>query len=86
MKSIFDESEYKLLIARVEQLAEHSVPHWGKMDAAQMLHHLNCAIEASIGKYQVKDQSNFLVKLFKSVLYNDRPFGKGIPHQKDLKL
>jgi hypothetical protein len=86
MESIFDESECTHLIARIEKLTDTVAPHWGTMDVAQMLHHLNCSIEASLGKLQLKGKPFFLLKFFKSVLFNDIPFGKGIPTPKDFKV
>jgi hypothetical protein len=86
MKSIFNESDFSHLMERIEKLSEHSKPEWGKMNVSQMLHHLNCSTAAPLGRYQTKGKPNFLLKLFKSVSYNDRPFGKGVPTPSDFKV
>jgi Protein of unknown function (DUF1569) len=86
MKSVFDKNNYDELNNRLQKLAVSSTPLWGKMNIGQMLHHLNRTMEAPLGKYQGKGKPVFLMRLFKSVLYNDRPFGKGSPTAKDFKI
>ena len=86
MKSIFDKNNYDGLINRLQKLNNSSTPAWGKMNVGEMLHHLNLTIEAPLGKIKTKGKPNFFMKLFKSVLYNDKPFGKGAPTPKDFKV
>jgi len=86
MKSIFDKTNYDELNNRLQKLNASSAPLWGKMNAAQMLRHLNLAMEAPLGKYETKGKPVFFMKIFKPVLYNDKPFGKGAPTPKDFKI
>jgi hypothetical protein len=86
MKSIFDPSSYNDIASRLKNLQASSKPLWGKMNVAQMLHHLNLTMEAPLGQFQPKGKPSFFMKMFKSVLYNDKPFGKGSPTPKDFKI
>ena len=86
MKSIFDKVNYEELTGRLQKLQSGATNLWGKMNVAQMLHHLNLTMEAPLGKYQTKGKSIFFMRLFKSVLYNDKPFGKGAPTPGDFKI
>ena len=86
MKSIFDKNNYDELVNRLQKLNSSSTPLWGKMNVAEMLHHLNLAVEAPLGKIQTQGKPNFFMRIFKSVLYNDKPFRKGDPTPKDFKV
>jgi len=86
MESIFNKPKYDELNNRLQKLTGSSTPLWGKMNIAQMLHHLNLTMEAPLGKYRTKGKPNFFMKMFKSVLYNDKSFGKGSPTPKDFKI
>lgn len=86
MKTIFERANYEELQSRVKKLSASSKPLWGKMNVGQMLHHLNMAMEAPLGKVAVKGKPVFFMKIFKSVLYNDKPFGKGAPTPGDFKI
>ncbi|MFL5787991.1 MAG: DUF1569 domain-containing protein [Flavisolibacter sp.] len=86
MNSIFEKSSYENIIDRLGKLTRNSTPLWGKMNVSQMLHHLNLTVEAPLGKIQTKGKPNFFMKMFKNILYNDKPFGKGSPTPKDFKI
>jgi len=86
MKSIFEKANYEELHRRLQSVSPTSTRLWGKMDVAQMLHHLNLTMEAPMGKYKTTGKPVFFMKIFKSVLYNDKPFGKGAPTPKDYKI
>ena len=86
MKSIFDRVNYEELNERLQKLSPGATNVWGKMNVAQMLHHLNLTMEAPMGKHQTKGKPVFLMRIFKSVFYNDKPFGKGAPTPKDFKI
>ena len=51
-----------------------------------MMHHLNLTMEAPLGKLATIGKPNFIMKLFKSVLYNEKPFSKGSPTPKEFKV
>ena len=86
MKTIFDKTNYDELVGRVQKLNSSSVPGWGKMNVSEMLHHVNLTVEAPLGKTKTQGKPNFFMQIFKSVLYNDKPFGKGDPTPKDFKV
>lgn|ERR1700694_5829718 len=86
MKSIFDQPDYEDLVRRIQKLDRSSVPLWGKMSVAEMLHHLNLAAASPLGEIQTKGKPNFIMRLFRSVLYNDKAFGKGVPTPRDFKV
>jgi hypothetical protein len=86
MNSIFDKLNYEKLVNRLNKLNRSSTPTWGKMNIDEMLHHLNLTMEAPLGKIKTKGSPNFFMKIFKSVLYNDKVFGKGNPTPKDFKV
>ena len=83
MKSIFEKTNFDELLNRFQKINSTSKPLWGKMNVAQMLHHLNLTMEAPLGKAATKGKPIFFMRLFKGILYNDKPFGKGDPTPKD---
>ncbi len=86
MQTIYDSMARQNLLDRLNKLSAHSQPLWGKMNVSQMLHHLNRTMEAPLGKMPVTGKPNFMMRMFKGVLYNDKPFGKGSPTPKDFKV
>jgi Protein of unknown function (DUF1569) len=86
MKSAFEKNNFEELQDRLKKLTAGTAHLWGKMNVAQMLHHLNLTMEAPLGKAQTKGKPIFFMKMFRSVLYNDRPFGKGAPTPKEFKI
>ncbi len=80
-KNIFDKGEKEQVMGRIQSLHSGQERLWGKMDASQMLAHLQISIAVALGQMQV--QENRLLKtilsLFKSVLYNNRPMKKNLP-------
>ena len=43
-------------------------------------------METPLGMYMPEAKPKPLMRIFRSVLYNDRPFGKGAPTPKDFKI
>lgn len=86
MQTIFEKSTNDQIISRLTKLSADTKPSWGKMNAAQMVHHLNLTMEAPLGKLVTKGKPNFFMKMFKSVLYSDKPFGKGSPTPREFKV
>lgn len=83
MKSIFEASANKEILGRIERLRADSPALWGKMNVAQMLAHCNQPLENALAKKVIPKGGNFLIRLFfKSLLYNDKPYGKGLPTAK----
>lgn len=86
MQSIFDKENYRQLADRVVRITEDTIPQWGKMNASQMMHHLNLTMEAPLGKYNPPGKPVWFMRMFKSVLYSDKPFSKGSPTPKPFKV
>ncbi len=60
LPSIFDPSTTENHLNRLDKLTNDTIPQWGKMNAAQMLAHLNVAYDMNNGKIPVK--YNFIMK------------------------
>jgi hypothetical protein len=84
VKNLFDPVIKQEIIARINNLTAQSQRKWGKMDVAQMLAHCQRPINFAYGDHQI--QGSFLLKLigplFKSVLYNNKPYKQGLPTDK----
>lgn len=72
------------MLERLSKLRESDEPLWGKMNAAQMLAHVQMPISVAFGTHSV--EGNWLMKLilplFKKRLYDDRPWKKNLPTEK----
>lgn len=86
MQTIFDKSCNNEILSRISKMTADSQPLWGKMNASQMMHHLNLTMEAPLGKLVTKGKPSVIMRMFRSVLYNDKPFGRGNPTPKDFKV
>ena len=86
MQNAFVKQHYESLLSRLQQINAASLPLWGKMNAAQMMHHLNISMKVALGKIPPKAKSNFFTRLLKGVAYNDKPWGKGAPTPKEFKV
>lgn len=84
IKDLFDPEVKQGIINRINQLSPESKQHWGKMNVGQMLHHCQLPIKAAYGT--IKPKGNFMLRLigplFKSVLYNEKPYKQGLPTDK----
>ncbi|TWO31659.1 DUF1569 domain-containing protein [Seonamhaeicola sediminis] len=83
MKSLFETEAHKEILNRINKLKADSKPLWGKMNVSQMIKHCHGPIEVAMGTKQLNVNLGFMkkliFKLFKSSLYNDKPWKKGIP-------
>ena len=61
--NVFEASTTKLITYRLDKLANETTPQWGKMNAAQMLAHLNVAYDIAYGRIPTK--YNWLMKITK---------------------
>ena len=87
MKSLFDKAAYQEITSRLDRLTPSSQAQWGKMNVAQMLAHCAVPIGHQLGRHQVPKEGNFLVRLlFKSLLYNDKPFRRSLPTAKSFVI
>lgn len=77
--SIFDTATTDEMIARLDKLQADTAPQWGKMNAGQMLAHLNVAYDIAYGVIPVK--YNGLMRLLfkfmvKPVVVGNKPYQK----------
>jgi len=87
MKSLFNTSAFAEIEERLEKLNAETQREWGKMDAAQMLHHCQGPLNIMLGINHYGFKSNWLAKVFfKKYLYNDKPWSKNLPTAKALKV
>ena len=82
--SLFAPADLDALLARVRSLSPSAKAQWGKMDASQMLAHLNVSLHVALGDASVK--RGLLGYLFgglaKGGALGEKPFGKGLPTDK----
>jgi hypothetical protein len=72
---------------RAEAVQPASQPQWGKMNAAQMLAHMNNMLEVGLGTTTPLSESNFLLRLIvKPLVLGKRPFGKNAPTAKSFRV
>ncbi|RQO31347.1 hypothetical protein DBR32_05125 [Taibaiella sp. KBW10] len=83
MKNIFDAKDVQYFTDRMEKLNTNTQPLWGKMNATQMLAHLNVSYEMIFepGKHPApKGMMKVLLKwLVKPKVTNEKPYKKSSP-------
>ena len=76
----FIEETGTVVLARLEKLTNETKPEWGKMNAAQMLAHLNVAYDIAYEKTLVKKpgflMSFMLKKMIKPIVVGVKPYKK----------
>lgn len=89
MKSIFNPTDNREIIDRINQLSPITLSQWGKMTVSQMLLHCQQIIKVAHGTLELKP-NKFLVFFFgksaKKKLMEPQPFGKGMPTAKEFKI
>ena len=89
MPSIFNPSDNKELIERINQLTPITLSQWGKMTVSQMLLHCQQPIKVAHGTLELKPNKLlvfFFGKSAKKKLLQPQPFGKGMPTAKEFKV
>ncbi len=79
LPSIFDSNTTQKHLERLEKLTANTKPQWGKMNAPQMLAHLNVAYTASDSSSSKKKSfmNQLLMKLFvKGIVVGEKPYPK----------
>lgn len=79
LPSVFETSTIDKIFERLENLSFDSKPLWGKMNAPQMLAHLNVTYDLANGTKS--SNANFIVKFIlktfvKNVVVNEKPYKK----------
>ncbi len=73
----FSRELLKQNLARLDNLRVETQPQWGKMDAAQMLAHLNVAYDLAYGRKQDKPgpiKKWLLTRFLKPIVTGDKPY------------
>jgi Protein of unknown function (DUF1569) len=84
IKNLFEPSVKLQMLDRINQLTAQSPRQWGKMDVAQMLCHVQAPMSVAFGNTTVKGNwlMSKILPLFKSMLYNEKPWKQGLPTDK----
>lgn len=86
----FDSKTTEETFKRLEKLTYMSKPQWGKMNAAQMLAHLNVAYDLAYGRKAPKTTNFFaklMLKLFvKGIVVGEKPYSKNSPTGPDFLI
>lgn len=75
----FEPTTTTIMLQRIDQLTPESNPIWGKMNAAQMLAHLNVAYAIAYEDMEAKygGFAKLMLKLFvKKIVVGDKPYSK----------
>ncbi|MEO2051543.1 MAG: DUF1569 domain-containing protein [Allomuricauda sp.] len=90
MKSLFNTEAHQEILERMDALSEETKGQWGKMKVGQMLHHCQFPLKIALGRYNPNNKPNPMLKLmgklFRKSLYNDKPWRKGLPTAKGLRV
>jgi len=88
VKNRFDPVVKQDILGRINKLTSQSQRKWGKMDVAQMLAHCQMPLGVATGDHKLK--GSFFLRLigplFKSQLYNDKPFKRDLPTDISFKI
>jgi hypothetical protein len=87
--SIYENSTTQQIINRLAKLQADAPPLWGKMNVAQMLHHVNLTYDVAYGKYQPKTSAivKFMLKIFaKKIVVGTEPYKRNSPTAKYLVM
>jgi hypothetical protein len=79
LPSIFDPKTTQATLERLSKISAQSKPQWGKMNAAQMLAHLNVSYDLAYDRIQSNHNlfSKLILKLFvKNIVTNEKPYAK----------
>ncbi|MFK7946805.1 MAG: DUF1569 domain-containing protein [Saprospiraceae bacterium] len=77
--NVFEVSTVETMKSRINKLSADTVPQWGKMNAGQMLAHLNVAYDIAYGKIPMKYNffMRFMFKQFLTpIVIGDKPYDK----------
>ena len=84
VKNLFEADIKQQIISRINKLTAQSQRQWGKMNAAQMLAHVQVPMGVALGTHTVK--GNWFMKLilpmFKKMLFDEKPWKPGLPTDK----
>jgi len=71
MKSLYQGTDVQEIRDRVQKIKAETKPLWGKMNATEMIVHLNQSFKMAMGKLKVEDKSSWLTRtLVKYLIVN----------------
>lgn len=81
MKSLFDATDNKEVLDRINKLSPGTKQLWGKMSVAQMLAHAQTTLQVALGERKLKGGLiGFLFgRIAKKQLSGDKPFKQNLP-------
>lgn len=90
MQTLFDHKVHQEILTRIDLLTEKSQPKWGQMNVGQMVKHCQMPLLVASGKMELTEKTGvlkqLLFKLYKSNMYNDRPWPKNLSAPKAFKI
>ncbi|MEO8568386.1 MAG: DUF1569 domain-containing protein [Ginsengibacter sp.] len=88
MPSLFDSSDNDSIQERVNKLTSDTKPLWGKMNATEMLAHLQQPVLVAFGELKIKrGVLGFLFgKIAKKQMLADKPFKQNMPTVKEFRV
>lgn len=88
MKNLYETEATNEIMSRIDKLQPSSQRQWGKMEVAQMLAHCSATLDMASGRLNPPRVliGKLIGPLFKSILINEKPFGKNGPTDKQLKI
>jgi len=85
MRTVFDLAAREELRTRMERVAADTTPKWGRMNAPQMLAHLNAALAMGLGELAVKPKRSPLANpVARWLVIYKLPFPRGTPTAPEL--
>lgn len=81
VKNLFDADTFSEIVMRMDKLTPDTQRLWGKMEVSQMLAHCKEAFKVPLSEKPLPRMflGRILGWLAKSKLYNESPWGKGLP-------
>lgn len=86
MKSLFTTEAYNEILNRIESLDGDKQAQWGKMNVSQMLAHCSFPLKVALKDMSLDKPNVFkrvLFSMFKSSLYDDKPWKQSLPTTKE---
>lgn len=86
MKSLFTSEAHHDILNRIDQLDENKHAKWGKMNVSQMLAHCKFPLQVALQDMTLEKPNVFkrlLFSMFKSSLYDDKPWKQSLPTTKE---
>jgi hypothetical protein len=84
MNNLYSQTDVDGILNRIEKLSPNAERHWGKMNAAQMLAHLNISLETAMGRNFPKRMfvGKIIGGFLKKKILNENPIQKNAPTDK----